>query len=165
MPADRLPAGLHRRHAEPARLSASTARAMAGCRRLLTPGQAARQERRVRSQLDDVADHAEGHRLIAWPGDRSDAFEAELPRLRSAATSLRTSGWPPALLSRRRPLRGSSGSTGWPRATGVPILATNDVLYHAPERRPLQDVLTCIRENVHDRRGRASCSTPMPSGT
>ena len=24
----------------------------------------------------------------------------------------------------------------------------NDVLYHAPERRPLQDVMTCIREHV-----------------
>ena len=24
----------------------------------------------------------------------------------------------------------------------------NDVLYHAPERRPLQDVVTCIREHV-----------------
>ncbi len=31
---------------------------------------------------------------------------------------------------------------------GVPLLATNDVLYHAPERRPLQDVLSCIREHV-----------------
>jgi error-prone DNA polymerase len=30
---------------------------------------------------------------------------------------------------------------------GVPLVATNDVLYHAPERRPLQDVLTCIREH------------------
>ncbi|MGB3809938.1 MAG: error-prone DNA polymerase [Parvibaculum sp.] len=29
----------------------------------------------------------------------------------------------------------------------VPLVATNDVLYHAPERRPLQDVLTCIREH------------------
>ncbi|MEX0885782.1 MAG: PHP domain-containing protein [Phycisphaeraceae bacterium] len=28
----------------------------------------------------------------------------------------------------------------------VPMLAVNDVLYHAPERQPLQDVLTCIRE-------------------
>lgn len=27
----------------------------------------------------------------------------------------------------------------------VPLLATNDCLYHAPQRRPLQDVLTCIR--------------------
>ena len=31
-------------------------------------------------------------------------------------------------------------------ATGLPLIATNDVLYHIPERRPLQDVLTCIRE-------------------
>ena len=28
---------------------------------------------------------------------------------------------------------------------GLPLVATNDVLYHTPERRPLQDVLTCIR--------------------
>ncbi|HEY3776967.1 MAG TPA: error-prone DNA polymerase [Rhizomicrobium sp.] len=30
---------------------------------------------------------------------------------------------------------------------GVPLIATNDVLYHTPERRPLQDILTCIREH------------------
>ena len=32
------------------------------------------------------------------------------------------------------------------RRAGVPLVATNSALYHAPERRPLQDVLTCIRE-------------------
>jgi error-prone DNA polymerase len=32
------------------------------------------------------------------------------------------------------------------QAMGVPAVATNDVLYHAPGRRILQDVLTCIRE-------------------
>ena len=31
---------------------------------------------------------------------------------------------------------------------GVPLLATNEVLYHDPARRPLQDVLTCIREKT-----------------
>jgi error-prone DNA polymerase len=31
---------------------------------------------------------------------------------------------------------------------GVPLLATNEVLYHDPSRRPLQDVLTCIREKT-----------------
>jgi len=31
---------------------------------------------------------------------------------------------------------------------GVPLIAVNDVLYHAPERRPLQDVVTCIREHT-----------------
>jgi error-prone DNA polymerase len=29
----------------------------------------------------------------------------------------------------------------------VPLLAVNDVLYHAADRRPLQDVVTCIREH------------------
>jgi len=33
------------------------------------------------------------------------------------------------------------------QAAGVPLMAVNDVLYHAPERRPLQDVLSCIREH------------------
>ncbi|MEP4768760.1 MAG: error-prone DNA polymerase [Roseibium sp.] len=35
------------------------------------------------------------------------------------------------------------------RQAGVPLLATNDTLYHDPDRRPLQDVLTCIR--LHER--------------
>jgi error-prone DNA polymerase len=33
-------------------------------------------------------------------------------------------------------------------SAGVPLLATNEVLYHHPARRPLQDVLTCIREKT-----------------
>ncbi|HEY2032990.1 MAG TPA: error-prone DNA polymerase [Rhizomicrobium sp.] len=31
---------------------------------------------------------------------------------------------------------------------GVPLIATNDALYHTHERRELQDVVTCIREGV-----------------
>jgi error-prone DNA polymerase len=31
---------------------------------------------------------------------------------------------------------------------GVPLVATGDVLYHAAHRRPLQDVLTCVREGT-----------------
>ena len=34
------------------------------------------------------------------------------------------------------------------RRVGVPLLAVNDVLYHEPGRRPLQDVITCIREHL-----------------
>ncbi|GAA0278048.1 error-prone DNA polymerase [Alteraurantiacibacter aestuarii] len=34
------------------------------------------------------------------------------------------------------------------RANGLSILATNDVHYHAPERRPLQDVMTAIRHKT-----------------
>jgi error-prone DNA polymerase len=31
---------------------------------------------------------------------------------------------------------------------GLPVVAANEVLYHTPARRPLQDVLTCIRHGV-----------------
>ncbi len=41
------------------------------------------------------------------------------------------------------------------RDAKVPLLAVNDVLYHAAERRELQDVVTCIRERVTiDRAGK-----------
>jgi error-prone DNA polymerase len=32
------------------------------------------------------------------------------------------------------------------KSTGAPLVAVNDVLYHVPERRPLADIVTCIRE-------------------
>ncbi len=34
------------------------------------------------------------------------------------------------------------------RSVGAPLIATNDALMHAPERRALADVLTCIREKI-----------------
>src|SRR5690606_33855046 len=34
------------------------------------------------------------------------------------------------------------------RANGLGLLATNEVHYHAPERRPLQDVMTAIRHKT-----------------
>ena len=34
------------------------------------------------------------------------------------------------------------------RDAGAPMVATNAALYHQPERRPLQDVLACIREKT-----------------
>ncbi|MCV3239183.1 error-prone DNA polymerase [Mesorhizobium sp. ZC-5] len=38
-------------------------------------------------------------------------------------------------------------ATGMARIAGLPLMAVNDVLYHMPDRRPLQDVLTAIRLN------------------
>ena len=41
------------------------------------------------------------------------------------------------------------------REAGVPLIAVNDVHMHHPDRRPLADVLTCIREKITiDRAGR-----------
>jgi len=36
-------------------------------------------------------------------------------------------------------------AAGMAAAAGLPLMATNDVLYHAAEQRPLQDILTAIR--------------------
>ncbi len=36
--------------------------------------------------------------------------------------------------------------TQFSQALGIPLVATNDVHYHHSERRPLQDVISCIRE-------------------
>ena len=44
-------------------------------------------------------------------------------------------------------LRRMAGLAQMARRHGVPLVATNDVLYHAAERRRLQDVVTCIREH------------------
>ncbi|HKA80554.1 MAG TPA: error-prone DNA polymerase, partial [Xanthobacteraceae bacterium] len=41
------------------------------------------------------------------------------------------------------------------RQANVPLIAVNDVLYHHPDRRELQDVITCIREHLTiDKAGR-----------
>jgi len=50
----------------------------------------------------------------------------------------------------------------------VPLIATNDVLYHHPVRRPLQDVLTCIFEkttiNTIGKKLQANAERHMKSG-
>ena len=96
--------------------------------------------------LSDVAKHQQGIAFIAWPSDDLDDFEGELPRLREALTSLRhvAASW----LYRGDDNARIERLDRLARRHGCAILATNDVHYHAPDRRPLQDVVTCIREKV-----------------
>jgi error-prone DNA polymerase len=97
--------------------------------------------------LEDVAAHADGQIFIAVPPPRLDpAFEARLSELATLwpgrcylAVSFRHGGRNREQISRLMALG---------ERTGAPGVATNDVLYHIPHRRPLQDVLTCIREGV-----------------
>ena len=49
--------------------------------------------------------------------------------------------------SHERQLRDLLQPFGWP------LVGSNEVLYHAPGRRPLQDVLTCIRHNASKQGG------------
>ncbi|WP_128892481.1 error-prone DNA polymerase [Erythrobacter sp. HKB08] len=62
-----------------------------------------------------------------------------LPSLRHIAASYLYSGDDVARIDRLDTLA---------RANGLSLLATNDVHYHAPQRRPLQDVMTAIRHKT-----------------
>jgi error-prone DNA polymerase len=94
--------------------------------------------------LQMVADHAEGIELIVMPPEGLEVFEAGLPRLLQALPDLRHVG--AAYLYRGDDVARINQLNRIAKAHGLGILATNDVLYHAASRRPLQDVMTCIRE-------------------
>jgi error-prone DNA polymerase len=74
----------------------------------------------------------------------SEPFEHILPRIKSQLA-------PAAVyLAASHKYRGDDRARigaldGLAMRCGTPLVATNDVLYHAPHRRPLQDVVTCIR--------------------
>jgi error-prone DNA polymerase len=101
-----------------------------------------------RLTLDDLLQFAEGQLLVLILPHRFDSARALkiLDRLRES----RAAGvWLAASLlyrgdDRRRLMRLHHVAA----AAHVKLLATNEVLYHDPARRPLQDVLTCIREKT-----------------
>jgi error-prone DNA polymerase len=97
-------------------------------------------------KLDDLLEFAEGQLLAVMLPHRLNAATAfhVLDRLQCRADV-----WLAASLlyrgdDRRRLMRLHRIAT----TAGVPLLATNEVLYHHPARRPLQDVLSCIREKT-----------------
>ncbi|WP_344700526.1 error-prone DNA polymerase [Sphingomonas limnosediminicola] len=114
--------------------------------RLLSTGKLRAEKGECDLALEDVAALQEGIAFIAWPSEDLDAFERELPPLRDALTSLGriAAGW----LYRGDDSARIERLDRLARQHGCTILATNDVHYHVPDRRPLQDVVTCIREKV-----------------
>ncbi|XDA99842.1 error-prone DNA polymerase [Sulfitobacter sp. LCG007] len=96
--------------------------------------------------LDMLAAHAQGLHLIAMPPENLDLFEAGLARLVQALPGMAHLG--AAFLYRGDDRARINRLDGLARAHGLSLLATNDVLYHAPRRRPLQDVMVCIREGT-----------------
>ena len=115
--------------------------------RLLSEGKLRAEKGACHITLEDVLAHAEGQVFIAMPPLSPD----ETYRLR--LEWLRTQWGDRLYLGARYGFQGQNreriarlADLGF-KAGGVPIVAVNDVLYHAAERRPLQDVVTCIREH------------------
>ncbi|WP_227271996.1 error-prone DNA polymerase [Roseobacter weihaiensis] len=96
--------------------------------------------------LEMLATHAEGLHLIVLPSENLDLFEASLSRLLQALPGMRHIG--ASFLYRGDDRARINRLDALAHRHGLTIFATNDVLYHAPDRRPLQDVMTAIREGV-----------------
>jgi error-prone DNA polymerase len=121
--------------------------------RLLTLGNRRAEKGQCTLTRADVLDYAEGLAFAVLPADDvmltadapamlagllGDLAVAAPGHVRLAARMAHNG------LDRRR--LGIAGSIA--DAARVPLLAVNDVLYHAPMRRPLQDILTSIRHHT-----------------
>lgn len=92
----------------------------------------------------DLHDHADGLLLIVVAPERpTPALAATLADLAAASPGTVHLGL--ALARDGADARRIARFAALARAHAVPLLAIGDVLYHAPERRPLQDILTCTR--------------------
>ncbi|WP_075214144.1 error-prone DNA polymerase [Mongoliimonas terrestris] len=119
--------------------------------RLLSLGKRRTDKGACRLGLDDLMAFADGSHLAVLPPDQLDAdalarlaatlrrLQAEAPGRVRLAASYRHDG-----ADRRRIARLARIA----REAGVPAMAVGDVLYHHPDRRSLQDVITCIREHT-----------------
>ncbi|TKW68787.1 MAG: DNA polymerase III subunit alpha [Paracoccus denitrificans] len=104
--------------------------------------------------INDLCAHADGLQLIWVPPERCSRADlavlpdlaARLPGLHHVAASYLYRGDDVARINRLDRAA---------KAAGLALLASNDVHYHVPDRRPLQDVMCCIREGITiDRAGR-----------
>jgi error-prone DNA polymerase len=115
--------------------------------RLLTTGNRRAEKGDCILKLDDLVEFAEGLLLIVVPPrPQVELAEPVLRRLRAVARDRVWLG--AALLYRGDEQRHLKRVAELARTCAVPPIAIGDVLYHAPERRALQDVLTCIREHT-----------------
>jgi error-prone DNA polymerase len=114
--------------------------------KLLTVGNRRAPKGECQLFFDDLSILESGHRFVAMPPyDFGAEFEDHLRRLAAL--------FPGSVFLALTPHRRANDRVRHQRLADLsrdcktPLIATNDVLYHTPARRPLQDVVTCIREH------------------
>ena len=120
--------------------------------RLITVGRRRAPKGECELTRADVFEHGQGMVFVMLPPDAPEApeemddrFEAELRALAEAFPGA-------CYLAGQNLLRGDDARrlarlAALAEACGTPLVATNDVHMHEPARRPLADVLVCIREH------------------
>ena len=112
--------------------------------RLLTLGKRRAPKGECWLDAADLPAHAEGQILIVLPPDEADPEFVKWLRKDGQVFAGH------CYLAGQHRYRGDDTERlAWlaavARRAGTPLVATNDVLYHAPERRVLQDVIACVR--------------------
>jgi len=116
--------------------------------RLLTVGKLRAKKGECTLYQSDLLDWQEGLLLAVIPPAR-----APLTKIRATLQALRGVAADRTWLAAAMPHRGDDRRRlkrlkTLAQETRVPLIAVNDVLYHEPGRRELQDVVTCIREHL-----------------
>lgn len=117
--------------------------------RLLSVGKRRAEKGDCILKLADLLDRLEGLNLIVMPPARIHAERLAAVLLTLKEKASKRSVWLAAgMLYRGDDARRLKRLVDVAAGAFVPLIATNDVLYHGPERRELQDVVTCIREHL-----------------
>ena len=112
--------------------------------RLLSTGNLRTEKGRCDLGFEDILGASEGQVFIVMPHRLTKAFGERLAALDDAAPGRVYLGAVHRYRADEPRRLGRLAEFG--ARVGVPLVATADALYHMPGRRPLQDVLTCIRE-------------------
>src|SRR5215472_9797570 len=117
---------------------------------LLTIGKRRAPKGECHLDYDDVVAHGAGLVVVLLPPEQADRVSLTAHRQRAARFAADFAGR--AYLAAQYFYRGDDARhlarlARIAAETSLTLLATGDVLYHAPGRRPLQDVVTCIREH------------------
>ena len=132
--------------------------------RILTEGNSRAPKGECWLILKDLLDDGEGLQIVALPpkgdGENASLSQNDKEKLgykemdEDAALALLSQAfgkrlWIGASLIYGGDMRGGlARRSALARSVGAPLMATNDVMMHIPERRTLADVLTCIREKT-----------------
>ncbi len=110
--------------------------------RLLTLGKRRAEKGSCHFSFEEIIEHGAGQTFVVLPDEN---IESHLRRLAEACPGA-------VFLGARALYRGSDARdlkalAALAARTGLPLVACNDVCLHTPQRKPLLDVVTCIREH------------------